>query len=207
MRAARSVRRAGFDSITLSLVIMTLWACSAPNDAPEEGGEGPMRSAPVAIESLEEAPDFSLTSLDGEAEVQLSALRGQIVILDFWATWCAPCVAQVPPLNALYDLYRERGDVQVFGISVDLEGPEAVRAWVAENGVRYPILMGGESVAHRYGALGFPATFVVGPEGRIRERHVGVVDAEVLDRTLVGIRRASPSHRAHASPSPSTPAD
>ena len=109
---------------------------------------------------------------------------------------------EVPPLNALYDLYRERGDVQVYGISVDLEGPEPVRAWVAENGVRYPILMGGESLAQRYGALGFPATFVVGPEGRIRERHVGVVDTQVLDRTLVAIRRASPSHRAQNPSSP-----
>ena len=183
-------------------MITTSWACSAPNDAPGEGAEGPRRSSPVAIESLEEAPDFSLTSLDGETEVRLSALRGQIVILDFWATWCAPCVAQVPPLNALYDLYRERGDVQVYGISVDLEGPEPVRAWVAENGVRYPILMGGESLAQRYGALGFPATFVVGPEGRIRERHVGVVDTQVLDRTLVAIRRAPPSHRAQNPSSP-----
>ncbi|MAJ58820.1 MAG: hypothetical protein CBC48_01970 [bacterium TMED88] len=196
-RPAMSLRRWFCPGQRLGILVWSVvWALAELSCSPAE--QGPNRSmgpesvashASIESAAAEPAPDFELAPLGGGERVQLEALRGQTVVLDFWATWCAPCVRQVPPLNAVFDLYRQRGDVQVFGISVDLDGLEVVQEWAAEQGVRYPILMGGEDVAHRYGALGFPATFVVDPEGRIRQRHVGVVTAEDLDRTIGQIRR------------------
>ena len=192
----RSSGPLGRGQALVPLLWTLVWAlagqgCSSADEAPDTS----LRQSAISGESViarasaEVAPDFELAPLGGGEWVQLESLRGQTVVLDFWATWCAPCVRQVSPLNAVFDLYRGRGDVQVFGISVDLDGPKVVEEWVVEKGVRYPILVGGEEVAHRYGALGFPATFVVDPEGRIRERHVGVVTAEDLDRTISQIRQ------------------
>jgi peroxiredoxin len=129
------------------------------------------------------APDFTLDRLRG-GTVSLADLRGQIVILDFWATWCPPCEFQVEELNAFYDAHREDGDVEVLGISVDGEGPAAVASWVGEQGVRYPILLGGEDLARRFGALGFPTLYIVAPDGSIDSEHVGLIESAALEEAL-----------------------
>jgi peroxiredoxin len=129
------------------------------------------------------APDFSLDLLGG-GQVALSELRGNIVILDFWATWCPPCEFQVPELNALYQAHLEAGDIRLFGISVDTDGPEAVGDWVDEMQVRYPILLGDEDLARQYGALGFPTLIVIGPDGNVASRHMGLVDTSEIEATL-----------------------
>ena len=132
----------------------------------------------------EPAPAFSLPTLTGEM-VSLESLRGKTVVIDFWATWCAPCEFQIPVLNEFYEAHREAGNVEVLGISVDEDGSDEVKAWVEERGVAYPILMGDDGLAREYGALGFPALAVVSPEGEIVVRHMGVVDLEVLEAALV----------------------
>jgi len=129
------------------------------------------------------APDFTLDRLRG-GTVSLADLRGQIVILDFWATWCPPCEFQVEELNDFYDAHREDGDVEVLGISVDSEGPAAVASWVGERGVRYPILLGGEDLARRFGALGFPTLYIVAPDGSIDSEHVGLIESAALEEAL-----------------------
>ncbi len=144
------------------------------------------------------APDFTLDRLSG-GTVSLADLRGKIVILDFWATWCPPCEFQVSELNAFYDAHREDGDVEVLGISVDAEGPAAVGPWVGEKRVRYPILLGGEDLARRYGAVGFPTLFIVAPDGRIDSQHVGLIENATLEEALQRQRLGPP---AGSSPRP-----
>jgi thiol-disulfide isomerase/thioredoxin len=150
-------------------------ACS-----PGSGGESAAAVRPPA-------PDFTLEQLGG-GSVSLAELRGKTVVLDFWATWCPPCEFQVPALNQFYDAHRADTDVVVFGVSVDSEGPEVVGAWVAEKSVRYPILLGGEDLARRFGAVGFPTLFVVAPDGSVHAQHVGLIEVEVLEEELAAGR-------------------
>jgi thiol-disulfide isomerase/thioredoxin len=133
------------------------------------------------------APEFYLERLGG-GSVQLSALRGRTVILDFWATWCPPCEFQVPELNAFFDAHREEGDVEVLGISVDTDGADVIGAWVAEKEVRYPVLMGDEDLARRYGAIGFPTLIIVSPSGAIDSVHVGLIESAELEAALSRLR-------------------
>lgn len=177
MRSRRASRRRAF-GLTVALVALAA-GCSPDASAPESGSGD---EAPVA------APTFTLPRLDGGEPVSLESLRGKTVVLDFWATWCPPCEFQVPELNRFYDAHRGDSDVLVFGISVDAEGPEVVRAWVAEKDVRYPILLGGEGLARRYGAIGFPTLYVVGPDGMVREQHVGLIETATLEAALAAQR-------------------
>ncbi len=145
---------------------------------------------PLDLESAEDAhpligtiaPEFSLPVLDG-GELSLESLRGKTVVLDFWATWCAPCVFQIPILNALASEYADRG-VVVLGVAVDVEGREAVAPFAAQEGIQYPILLGDEELAKLFGAPGFPYSLVIDPQGQIVARHMGITDKAAYRKHL-----------------------
>lgn len=128
------------------------------------------------------APDFTLPDLSGR-QVKLSDFRGKLVVIDFWATWCPPCEFEIPVLNSLYDSHRDR-DVVILGVSVDTDGPDAVRSYAEKRQVRYQILLGSESLAREFGAPGFPSLIVVGADGFIRSMHVGLVEQPELLQVL-----------------------
>jgi peroxiredoxin len=144
-------------------------------------------TAAVAEAERREAPDFSLETLDGEP-IRLADLRGKTVVIDFWATWCLPCEFQVPALNAFWAAHKADGNVEVLGVSVDFEGPEVVRKWVQEKGVEYKVLLGGEDAARRFGALGFPTLYIVGPDGSVESEHAGLIEVDDLEAALANPR-------------------
>ena len=177
--------------LVLLVSMQFLWlGCSAEQPASEASPAAAESPAASADSERELAPDFKLTDLQGES-VELSALRGKTVILDFWATWCAPCEFQVPELNAFYEAHEGDPGVAVIGISVDMDGPEVVAAWVAEKGVRYRIALGDEALARRYGALAFPTLVIVAPDGSVDSRHVGLVETADLEEALA--RQSQPA--------------
>jgi len=111
------------------------------------------------------APDWQLPGLDGKT-VKLSDFKGKVVVLNFWATWCPPCRKEIPDLIALHK--KHGNDLVVVGVSLDENGPAAVKSFVAKNGINYPVVMGDQRTASAYGGItAIPTTFVIDREGRI----------------------------------------
>lgn len=116
------------------------------------------------------APDFALPQLDGST-VKLSELRGQIVVMEFWATWCGPCRFSLPSLDVMHKRYRDRG-VTVLLIN-DGETPEVIRKWAKQRFTAPILLDESQEAVQRYGVTGIPQLFVVDQAGRIIYVHGG----------------------------------
>ena len=117
------------------------------------------------------ASDFSLKTLDGQ-EIVLSNLKGRVVLLDFWATWCGPCRESIPHLIQLYRIYRESG-FEIIGMSLDKGEATVVRNVAKSMDIPYPIVIAPEEVARNYRVTSIPTTFLLDKEGKIRERMTG----------------------------------
>ena len=104
-------------------------------------------------------------------------MRGKIVLLNFWATWCGACRSEMPSLENLYRDFRSYQDFAVLAVSIDRRGNRAVAQFMANNGYNFPVLLDGENIASgAYGVSGIPSTFVIGRHGRIIWNCVGALD-------------------------------
>jgi peroxiredoxin len=129
------------------------------------------------------APAFTLQDLNGKS-ISLSDFRGKVVILDFWATWCPPCVREIPHFIELYEQYKDRGFAMV-GISLDHAGISTVKSFVRKYRVNYPILMADGQVGNAYGGIpSIPTTFVIDSAGNIRKKYVAYHDKAVFEADL-----------------------
>jgi len=154
-----------------------------------EAGAPVAKAGPCAgVAERRPAPELKLKSLDGK-EYSLGELKGKTVVIDFWATWCPPCEFQVPVLNAIYDAWHERG-VMVLGVSVDQDAPGEVASYAAEHKIRYPVLLGDEGLARIFGAVGFPTSVLVAPDGSMTKAHSGLVEQEELDARIACLQPA-----------------
>jgi peroxiredoxin len=125
--------------------------------------------AAVALQSA--APDFTLKSLEGR-NLRLAEQRGQVVLVNFWATWCGPCKQEMPHLNRLYDKYRSAG-FQLLSINVD-EDPRQAGSSAAKFGLHFPVLLDADkSVSKLYDLQSMPSTLLIDRDGRVRYLHRG----------------------------------
>lgn len=136
------------------------------------------------------AADFSLQGLNGKT-VKLSDYDGRIRIVDFWATWCPPCRAEIPHFKALTQKYGDRG-LTVIGIALDQDGPEVVRAFAQEHSIPYPLVMGNAQTVRAYGGVrSIPTTFVIDQQGRIYKKYVGYRSQAVFEKDIQDLLNAS----------------
>ena len=119
------------------------------------------------------APDFPLKDAKG-ATVKLSSLKGKVVLLNFWATWCGPCKVEIPWFMEFERTYKDKGLV-VLGVSMDDEGWKDVRPYLEEKKVTYRMVVGDEALAKVYGGVeSLPTTFMIDKTGKIASEHVGL---------------------------------
>jgi peroxiredoxin len=136
----------------------------------------------------DEAPDFTLKSLDGSTEITLSELEGKVVYLDFWASWCAPCRRAFPEVKKLHEEYADKG-MEVLAISLDRSPAPAIK-FMAEQGVGFESLFdAGGGAASRYGVRSIPTTVIVGPDGKVAYSMKGFNPMKVgeLKETIEGL--------------------
>jgi thiol-disulfide isomerase/thioredoxin len=134
------------------------------------------------------APDWQLAGLNGKT-VKFSDFRGKVVILDFWATWCAPCRIEIPQFIELQKQYGDSG-LAVIGVSLDEQGPEVVKKFVKQFGVNYPVVMGNQKVVEAYGGIvAVPTAFVIDRQGRLVSQHLGYNDKATFETEIQSLLR------------------
>lgn len=136
------------------------------------------------------APDFSLPELNGK-QLQLASLRGKVVLLDFWATWCDPCREEIPQFVKLQNQYGPQG-LQIVGISID-DSADPVRKFYREFHMNYPVVMGDAKTGELYGGvLGLPIAFLIDRDGRIYAKHIGATSPDVFESEIVKLLARGP---------------
>ena len=147
----------------LIAALTLMLATTAPIPAHEPSAHGfhlTMFAPPFA------APNFQLTNLSGDA-VNLTDYRGEYVLLNFWATWCPPCLAEMPSMQSAFERYRDRGFV-VLAVSSDVEGKTIVQPFTDKLGVSFPVLLDTEGrVSEIYGAVNLPLSFLLNRNGEV----------------------------------------
>jgi thiol-disulfide isomerase/thioredoxin len=150
---------------------------------------GPSDSGRIVrfVKNPQPMPAFLVNDVDGKP-VSTAAWKGKVVLVNFWATWCPPCRAEVPTLIDLATRYKDR--VQIVGISVD-DGPEEVKAFVKDVGINYPVVMASREILAEYGGVAaLPTLFVINPDGNVVQKHEGLYSRELYEteiRLLLGL--------------------
>jgi thiol-disulfide isomerase/thioredoxin len=140
------------------------------------------------VRNPETAPDFQLTNLNGKP-VTLAGSHGKVILLNFWATWCGPCRAEIPDLVALQNKYKDR--LQILGLIVDDDDQDAIKSFVADFGINYPVALASDEIRFQYGGVAaLPTSFVLDTEGRVVQKHEGLRDPLLYEteiRSLLGL--------------------
>jgi len=130
--------------------------------------------------------DFTFKDLDGK-NVPLSSYKGKVVLLNFWATWCGPCKAEIPGFVELQEKYKD--DLAIVGFSVD-DTADKARAFATQYKINYPILLGEgrEELQEAYGPIwGIPASFIISKDGKVCRKHMGIAPKAVFEKEIAAL--------------------
>jgi thiol-disulfide isomerase/thioredoxin len=131
-------------------------------------------------ESVKKMPDFSGETVVGGTKIDNASLQGQVVLVNFWATWCPPCRKEIPSLIEMQAKYQARG-FTILGISMDEGGSSAVRHFLEKLKVNYPVIIGDAALAREFGGvMGIPTSFLMDRQGNLIQRYDGYVTEEIL---------------------------
>jgi cytochrome c biogenesis protein CcmG, thiol:disulfide interchange protein DsbE len=150
--------------VVVSLLALFLFGCAS--QPTETAGNAPLKA-------LGDMPSFELDRVAG-GKLNSEELKGKVLVVDFWATWCAPCIEEIPNYNQLAAQYKDQG-VEVIGITLESGSLEDAKPKVEEFDMKYPVVMGDDAVVEGVGGLiGFPTTFLVGKDGKIYRKYLGM---------------------------------
>jgi thiol-disulfide isomerase/thioredoxin len=139
------------------------------------------------VKNPDAAPAFQLNDLNGKP-ISLAEAKGKIVLLNFWATWCGPCRAEIPDLVDLQKRYADK--FEIIALVTDEDDPDEVRRFVLQSGINYRVAMSSDEVRRDYGGIAaLPTSFVIDPQGRIVQKHVGLNDPSIYElevRAMLG---------------------
>jgi cytochrome c biogenesis protein CcmG/thiol:disulfide interchange protein DsbE len=137
-------------------------------------------------------PDVTFKNLQGQ-DVSLASLKGKVVIVNFWATWCEPCRVEIPWMIGFQQKYADKG-LTILGVAMDDEGKSVVAPYVQTTQfdvdghsmtMNYPIVLGNDDIAAKFGGLlGFPTTVVISRDGKVQKRFIGLADEAELDKQI-----------------------
>jgi thiol-disulfide isomerase/thioredoxin len=140
------------------------------------------------VRNPDPAPDFKLAGLDGKS-IGLADFKGKVILVNFWATWCGPCRAEIPDLVELQNKYKDQ--LQIIGLVVDDDDQDAINSFVKKFGINYPVAVATTELRIQYGGIpALPTSFVLDPQGRVVQKHEGLRDPvlyEVEIRSLLGL--------------------
>ncbi len=166
----------GVAIVVTSVVVMMVFQALKPLN-PAGGGAGGNTTVPAG----KMAAPFALEDLTGRL-VTLGDLRGKIVFLNVWATWCGPCRQEMPSIETLYDEFKDSKDFVILAVSQDTRGRAAVEPYVERNGYHFEVLLDPENkVGESYDVGGVPETFIIDRDGRIVAHHMGAFDWSSAD--------------------------
>ena len=149
----------------LAVVLLFLSACDSSRQQEAVGS--------VQLDTV--APDFTLADLSGD-EITLSDYRGKVVIVNFWATWCPPCRAEMPSMERLFQALKDDGLVML-AVNIEPNGRQTVPGFLAKNPHTFPVLFDEQGVVQkRYGVFRFPESFVIRKDGTVDDRVIGAID-------------------------------
>src|SRR5215813_2675424 len=126
------------------------------------------------------APDFKVTDLNGR-DFDSSQLKGRVVVLDLWATWCEPCLADIPMWNRLEEKYGGRG-LKIVGVAMQSGWAQDIKPHVEKHGMKYTIVVGNEKIAEQYPHIGLPTTFLISRDWKIVKKHIGTLPGKEADK-------------------------
>jgi thiol-disulfide isomerase/thioredoxin len=191
---AEQMRRAPNYFLLLMLVVMIVTTNFSGCDSRElsrvssaNSGKSDANNGPHPDE-----PDVTFKNLQGQ-DVSLSSLKGKVVIVNFWATWCEPCRVEIPWMIGFQQKYADKG-LTILGVAMDDEGKSVVAPYVQSTQfdvdghamtMNYPIVLGNDDIAAKFGGLlGFPTTIVISRDGKVQKRFIGLADEAELDKQI-----------------------